>query len=346
MDISQRIINPSVETLQEVKIVENQYNAEFGHDIGAVVQYETKSGTNSFHGGVYEYFRNDALDTYNGFTRTKPPDKQHMFGGTVGGPIKKDKLFFFSSLEIHKATTPSSYLLTVPTAAMKQGDFSGLRDSSGNLIPIYDPDTTRTDPATGNIIRDPFPDNIIPSTRFDSAAVLATAYIPDPINSGLTNNLPAASGRTFRKVKGTQKFDWNLTDKDRLLAVWMFDNTLNRDLGIDAYNAIAPQMSPRPGEPGFRFFTQVFNFRVVHTFSPTMFLSTQVALPATSHRTGKRGDRSGGQVGRKAGYQELCRGAFAAGVGWGPWYPGLQFQWLYKSGVWVPAVQGAAHQSI
>ena len=276
MDISQMIINPSVETLQEVKIVENQYNAEFGHDIGAVVQYETKSGTNSFHGGVYEYFRNDALDTYNGFTRTKPPDKQHMFGGTVGGPIKKDKLFFFSSLEIHKATTPSSYLLTVPTAAMKQGDFSGLRDSSGNLVPIYDPDTTRTDPATGNIIRDPFQGNIIPSTRFDSAAVLATAYIPDPINSGLTNNLPAASGRTFRKVKGTQKFDWNLTDKDRLLAVWMFDNTLNRDLGIDAYNAIAPQMSPRPGEPGFRFFTQVFNFRVVHTFSPTMFLSTQV----------------------------------------------------------------------
>lgn len=274
-DIAQMGLNPSAETLQEVKIVVNQYGAEFGHDIGSLVQYETKAGTNAYHGGVYEYFRNDALDTASGFTRTKAPDKQHMFGGTLGGPIKKDKFFFFSSLEVHLATTPSSYLLTVPTAAMKTGDFSGLRNASGDLIPIYDPATTRTDPATGRVVRDPFPGNIIPANRLDRAALLAAEYIPNPSLPQLVNNLPSPSARDFRKIKGTEKFDWNISDKDRFMASWMFDWTQNTDQGIAAYNAIAPQMSPRPGEPGFKFGTQVYNFRFVHTFSPTTFISTQ-----------------------------------------------------------------------
>jgi hypothetical protein len=121
---------------------------------------ESKSGTNRFHGGVYEYFRDDALDSYNGFTRTKDPDKQHMFGGKIGGPIEKDELFFFGSTEIWKATTPTGYVLTVPPAAEKNDDFNALLP---NQV-VYNPATTRIDPATGNTIRDPFQGISFPPT--------------------------------------------------------------------------------------------------------------------------------------------------------------------------------------
>ena len=198
-----------MESLQEVKIVANTYSAEFGNDIGAVVQYETKSGTNTYHGGGYEYLRNTALDSYNGFTRVKAPDKQHTFGGTVGGPIKKDKLFFFAAVEAQKWTVPISITATVPTAAEKKGDFSALLP---NTI-IYDPATTcgtGGNPACAVgangkpiITRTAFPGNIIPANRIDSSAALVEKYIPDPTAGGFTQNLPSASGSTLRKIKAT-----------------------------------------------------------------------------------------------------------------------------------------------
>src|SRR5689334_1294168 len=91
-DVAQMVYNPSVEALQEVKVSTSQYSSEFGKDVGGLVQMQAKSGTNSYHGGTYYYFRNEALDAMNAFSRTTPVDRQHMFGGTLGGPIKKNKL--------------------------------------------------------------------------------------------------------------------------------------------------------------------------------------------------------------------------------------------------------------
>ena len=172
-DVAQMVFNPSVEALQEVKISTNQFSAQFGQDIGALVQMETKSGSNAFHGGVYGYFRNEDLDAMNAFSQTRPIDRQQMYGGTIGGPIKKNKLFFFGSFEGQTAVSPAGVVLTVPTAAEKQGDFSALAS------PIYNPATNAVG-ANGQITRQPFPGNIIPASDFDSAALKALAYIPGP----------------------------------------------------------------------------------------------------------------------------------------------------------------------
>ncbi len=268
-DVAQMTYNPSVEALTEVKISTNQFSAEFGKDVGALVQMETKSGTNAFHGGVYEYFRNEKLDTMNAFSRTKPVDRQHMFGGTIGGRIYRDKLFFFSSFEPQKATSPVGLLLTVPTAAMKRGDFSAVPRQ------LYNPLTTRRDPATNQVIRDPFVGNIIPSSLFDPAAVKAMAYLPDPAATDILNNLPTSTGTKLTKYRAVNRIDWVISDKDRFSGSYMFDHTLNENLGVGAYNAIDPAASPTLSGFGFKFFTQVWNLHEMHTFSPRLFMSNR-----------------------------------------------------------------------
>ena len=120
-DVAQMVYNPSVEALQEVKVSTSQYSAEFGKDVGGLVQMQAKSGTNAYHGGTYYYFRNEALDAMNAFSRTTPVDRQHMFGGTLGGPIKKNKLLFFSTLEVQRSIAPLGVALTVPTAGHEEG---------------------------------------------------------------------------------------------------------------------------------------------------------------------------------------------------------------------------------
>ena len=267
-DVAQMTYNPSVESLQEVKISTSQYSAEFGKDAGALVQMESKAGTNSYHGGVYEYFRNEALDTMNAFSRTKPIDRQHMFGGTIGGPIWKDKVLFFSSLEVQKATSPAGFLLTVPTPQMKRGDFSQVPRQ------IFDPATSRRDPS-GQLIRDPFPNNMIPTSAFDPVTVKALAYMPDPTSAALTGNLPVSTGTKLTKYRGVNRVDWNIGSNDRFSAVYMFDKTLNENLGVDAYNRIDQAASPTLSGFGFKFLTQVWNFTEHHTFSPTFFMTNR-----------------------------------------------------------------------
>ena len=288
-DIAQMIINPSVETIQEAKVVLNSYAAEKGQDIGALVQYQTKSGTNNLHGSAYYYLRRTALDSYDGFTNTKNPDNQNIFGGTIGGKIVRNKLFYFGSVEAQRSTTPNAVLVTVPTPAEQMGDFSGLLGpallENGNPVinpcdgtpilkgQIFDPATTKT--VNGHECRTAFQGNMIPSGRFDPVAVNVKYYIPAPTISGVdVNNLPSSAGDSFHKIKGVEKADWDISDKDKFTFEWMFDHTNDIDLGIAAYNKIAPQMSPRNGEPGFIFFTQVFAWKEVHTISPTTFISS------------------------------------------------------------------------
>jgi outer membrane receptor protein involved in Fe transport len=270
-DVGQMAYNPSVEALSEVRVLSNQYSAEFGQDVGALVLMQTKSGSNSLHGNVYEFFRNEALDTYSGFTRTKPKDRQHIFGGMVGGPIKKNNLFFYTNIEIQQQANPASRLLTVPTAAQKAGDFSALPQI------IYDPATTRTDPATGRLVRDPFEGNIIPPNRLDAVAKNLLKYIPDPTLAGFTTNLPSASGIDNNKRRGVTRIDWNISEKDKLAGTWMWDRTFYNFRGFSAYNDIDPAASPTIGEAfGFKFLTQVYNFEETHLFSPTFFTTNRV----------------------------------------------------------------------
>src|SRR5687768_9060419 len=193
--------SPSVEAITEFAVDSNGFKAEFGHAGGGAVSFVSRSGSNRWQGKVFEFFRHDSLDTINYFSkalgRPKPPLEQHDFGGVFGGPVVlpwmyngRNRTFFFASYEAYRNKTAAApTTATVPTAEMFFGDFSGWRDANGNLIPIYDPATTRSNPNGLGFIRDPFPGNVIPPARFSqiSREVLQLATMR-PDRPGVRNN--------------------------------------------------------------------------------------------------------------------------------------------------------------
>ena len=196
------------------------YSAEFGKSLGGVVNLQIKSGSNKVHGDLYDFARNDALDANNFFNnragRAKPDYKQHQFGATLGGPIVKDKTFFFIDYQGLRITQGQSYLSTVPTLAMRGGDFSELSRI------IYD---TRTG--------QPFPGNVIPASRFDPASrnVLQQLY-PVPNTAGTR----AANGQVINNYlnnptterqdnQGDIKIDHNFSSNNHAFARYSIQKT-------------------------------------------------------------------------------------------------------------------------
>ena len=130
------VIQPSIDAVQEFRVETDNYSAEYGYSAGAVVNATIKSGTNRMHGDVFEFLRNDDLDARNFFATTgtaKPVLQQNQYGGVIGGPIIKNRAFFFGSWEGTRINKGSTYLTTVPTAAMRAGNFAGQAPST---IPI------------------------------------------------------------------------------------------------------------------------------------------------------------------------------------------------------------------
>jgi hypothetical protein len=193
---------PMVDTVEEFKVQTNSLAAEYGQTSGGVISVVTRGGTNDYHGSLYEFFRNDALDARNAFLTTRDPitgrDKPilryNQYGGTVGGPLPlprfgeggpaltsgKDRTFFFVGYERWNFRTANINRATVPTALERAGDFSNTRDGNGTLIPIYDPATTRPNPNGSGFVRDPFPGNIIPRNRMDPLSLRLLEYLPLP----------------------------------------------------------------------------------------------------------------------------------------------------------------------
>jgi hypothetical protein len=166
------VIFPAVEALEEFKLQTSTYSAEFGRSMGGVVNIHIKSGTNRIQGNVYEFLRDDKLDANNWFNnragREKPAFRQHQFGATLGGPILKDRTFFFGSYQGFRTKSGATYLSTVPTARMRAGDFSEINR------PIFDPLTGQQ-----------FPNNQIPVSRFDPAVRnIINQLIPEPNTEG------------------------------------------------------------------------------------------------------------------------------------------------------------------
>jgi hypothetical protein len=173
---------PPAEAVNEMKIATNSYDAQYGRTAGGVVNMSLKSGTNSFHGVAYDFMRRKALAA-NSFllnSRQAPKTDQYIdqYGFSVDGPIFKNKTFFLFTGEKYREGTPAPLFSTVPTPAMKNGDFSGLVDASGNLIRIYDPATGRD--VNGVWTRDPFAGNIIPASRINPTARAIMQYWPEP----------------------------------------------------------------------------------------------------------------------------------------------------------------------
>src|SRR5690349_11024630 len=159
-------ISPPPDALQEFNVQSHITDAEFAISSGANINIVSRSGTNEFHGALWEFLRNDVLDARNFFDQQKPPYRQNQYGVTFGGPVRlpffngKDNTWFQAYWEGFRSVQSLSYFASVPTAAMRQGDFSGISAQ------IFNPSTSRTDPTNpANIIRDPFPGNIIPTNQ-------------------------------------------------------------------------------------------------------------------------------------------------------------------------------------
>ncbi len=220
--------DPPVEALQEFNVAISNYAAELGRTGGGVIQMTTKSGTNQFHGSAYEYFRNDKLDARNFFAASKPPYRYNLFGGSLGGPIRKDKTHFFFNYEGLRRTNGGTVIEGLPTVAETKGDFS-------------ENPTVIRDPAAAG--RPPFPGNIIPASRLDPVGAKIAAFYPAP-------NIPnRPSGNSNYRVNTAEpnpsdnyvgRIDHVFSDKDRMYARALIGSSNILDQHIWPTNGVDP----------------------------------------------------------------------------------------------------------
>lgn len=201
-----------VEALQEFSLLQNNYSAEYGRTPGGILSFNSKSGTSKFHGEAYEHFQNNGLDSRGFYSPSTPFLHQNEFGVNGGGPLiiphvynGKEKTFWFMNYSGYRLDSKgASGFATIPTVAMRAGDFSNYRDTSGNVIPIYDPLTTQCN-AAQVCTRQQFSYNgvmnVIPPSRFIGPATAFNAFIPTPINNNQINNIlsPSATTGTYNK---------------------------------------------------------------------------------------------------------------------------------------------------
>ena len=213
---------PSIDAIQEFKVQTGVYSSEFGHE-SAQINVSTKSGTNQYHGALFDFLRNNDLDARPfGFTSSVPsssPFKWNQFGFYLGGPVQipklfngKNKLFFMSNYEGFRLRNQTQTVYSTPPVAMRNGNFSQLL-----------PGTKVTDPLNNNT---PFPGNIIPSTRFDAAAVGLLQYYPAPniAGTGLTNNYLALDSNRTNKDQFIQRIDFAESSNSTWFGRYNFQN--------------------------------------------------------------------------------------------------------------------------
>lgn len=264
----QQMTSLPMDAMQEFRVISNSYSAEHGHSAGGVVVLSTRSGTNEFHGSVFEFLRNSALDARNFFAAERPPLRLNQYGFTFGGPIRKDKTHFFGSWEQTRQVSSTLVLQTVPDALQRSGDFSGLRNAAGQQIVIYDPATT------AGRDRQPFAGNIIPQNRFDPVAQAALAYWPDPNrapNATGGNNFGANNNSALSRNIVVAKLDHQLRPNDQLTARYYINDSF-----IDNRGAFGKSVS----DPDANFNdARIQSIMVGHThiFKPTLINDLKVS---------------------------------------------------------------------
>ncbi len=253
------VLRTNVDAIQEFKIQTNSFSAEFGRSGGAAINAVIKSGTNSYHGDVFEFFRNSALDARNYFedpTTKKASFKQNQFGATIGGPIKRDKLFWFGDYQGTVIRNPLTFVSSVPTAAERTGDFSDLG------TPIYDPATY--DPATNT--RTPFPGNIIPPGRILALSQNIMNLYPLPNQPGkLKNNYVISPTEQDRIDQGDFRTDYSISETNQLFFRWSMSGR------TDVRPAPLPGLANGGGSSTGNGFESTMGAALgyTHTFTPT-----------------------------------------------------------------------------
>src|SRR5579872_210726 len=230
------IMVPTIDSIQEFRVLTSNYSAEYGASAGAVTVVQTKSGANQLHGSVYEFLRNSRMDANTFFNNLaglpKPGFRRNEFGATVGGRIRKDKTFFFADYQGIRLAQPQTLTSTIPTLAARNmiltGDFSALGTA------IYDPTTA----AAG--VRQAFPGNIIPAARLDPAARKLASLLPLPTSSGATRNFTYNPTITQQTDQFDGRIDQNVGASDRFFGKYSFDNS----------KQVTPGLLPAPPNAG------------------------------------------------------------------------------------------------
>jgi outer membrane receptor protein involved in Fe transport len=225
-------LRPNIDAVDEFKVLTSAYSAEYGHTAGGVISIQSKSGTNSFHGSGFDFLRNDALNAANFFRNPvnpeKAPLKQNQFGGTFGGPIKKNKTFFFVDYQGQRLRRINEAFANVPEEPFRRGDFSSIL-----------PDNIVYDPETGA----PFPGNIIPQERWSQFGwtIMNAAALPNLENNPLGNYF-IRQPHSVNQHEGGLRIDHVFSNADRAFVRFRMNN-----LHLDTADALARPDGPMPG---------------------------------------------------------------------------------------------------
>ena len=250
-DRKAQVIIPSLDAVSEFKVMTSNYSAEFGRNSGAVMIVSLKSGGNEFHGTAFEYLRNDYFDSRNTFSPGTTKLRQNQYGGTIGGPMIRNRTFFFASFERFQQSNGLTLTGTVPTDAEKQGIFPM------SLVTIKDP-----------VTKAPFPNNAVPASRFDPTAAKLLPLWPEPnyVGPGRSNYVSNPASTLWRNTIDT-RIDHSFTDRDKIFGRFSHQ-ILNSDI-----NSIFPE--PARGALGNTYSVNTnpaysVAFSYTHIFGPTL----------------------------------------------------------------------------
>lgn len=262
-------VAPSLESIHEVSILTNNFQAEYGNRGGTVINIVTKSGTNNLHGALFDYIRNEALNAnswQNNFVgEKKPPYRYNYFGGNLGGPIRRNRLFFFYNVEKFQQKAPGSLRQgRVPTELERRGDFSQTFNADGTRPNIFLPGTQ----GSGNPQQ--FPNRVIPQSMISPLGQAILNAYPLPNNpDDPVNNYRTVFQQEMPRWSNTAKVDWMISDRTQAYVRFTADDgtQIGRDLGSNG--GILPAGSiarPRPD--------RALTANATHTFSPTLVMSS------------------------------------------------------------------------
>ncbi|MBM3726530.1 MAG: carboxypeptidase regulatory-like domain-containing protein [Acidobacteria bacterium] len=278
------VLRPPVDALGEFKLQTNSFNAEFGRAGGAVLNATIKSGTNQFHGALWEFLRNDKFDAADFFLNARGQRKgsyrQNQFGASIGGPIVRNKTFFFADYEGMRVRQGVPVSVHVPTMAHRNSGYtdytdliafqSGSRtDLDGRAFPsgtVFDPSTTRASRDGRGFVRDIFPGNIVPRSRLNANAVKLLELYPAPTNTGIFNNYNVTRKFTDDPDQFDVRIDHNFSEKDQIFGRYSFADITRFKPG--PFDGVADGGGFNNGNESVR--TQGAAVSYTHMFSPTL----------------------------------------------------------------------------
>jgi hypothetical protein len=281
-----QVIVPIQDSVQEMKITTADYDPEFGQSAGMVAQYITKSGTNNLHGSLFYFNRNASTFAADPITQkiagTGPngkglgvaPFNFNQWGGSLGGPVKKNKVFLFGATQWNRLHQGYSILGTVPNAAFRAGDFSALAATN----PIYDPTTGNPDGTGRKLISCNGVVNVICPDRIDPVARNLLGILPTPnAGTGTDNNYVGTTHEVFNQWQADSRGDVNISDKDKVFARYsMFKAHLENPplFGVEAGGPSGGGLSPETGD----FTNQHGAINWTHTFGSTLLMEARFGV--------------------------------------------------------------------